>query len=98
MPRVHINAEKYAVADFQKEIRRQQGHYDLMSVRALAGAIGLPHTTLNPKLKEPHKLTVDDLRKIVPVIHPNIGVLLTLLGYSRQEIKKFKEETNNEQP
>lgn len=91
MPRIYQNADKYAVADFQQEVRRQQGHYDLMSVRALAGAMGVPHTTLNPKLKEPKRLTVEELQKLVPVIHPDIGILLTLLGYSKQEIKRFKE-------
>ena len=91
MPRIYQNADKYAVADFQQDIRKQQGYYDLMSVRALAGAMGVPHTTLNPKLKEPKRLTVEELQKLVPVIHPDIGILLTLLGYSKQEIKRFKE-------
>ena len=96
MPRIHQNAQKYAVADFQKDVRRQQGVYNLMSVRSLAGAAGIPHTTLNPKLKEPGRLTVEDIQKLVAVIHPNIEILLTLLGYSRQEIKRFKEASNNE--
>ena len=94
MPRIYQNAQKYAVADFQQEIRRQQGHYDLMSVRALAGAMGIPPTTLNPKLKEPHRLTVEEVQKLVTAIQPDIGVMLTLLGYSNQVIKKFKEDKN----
>ena len=96
MPRIHQYAEKYAIADFQQDIRRQQGHYDLMSVRALAGAVGIPHTTLNPKLKDPKKLTVEDLQKIIPVIHPDIETLLVLLGCSRQEINKFRRQCNEE--
>ncbi len=89
MPRIRQKMEEYAVADFQQEIRRQQGHHDLMSVRALARAMGVPHTTLNSKLKEPHKLTVEEIQKLVPVLHPDIGILLTLLGYSKQEVKKY---------
>lgn len=91
MPRIYQNTQKYVVADFQQEIRRQQGHYNLMSIRALAGAMGVPPTTLNPKIKEPSRLTVEELQKMVSVIQPDIGVMLTLLGYSNQAIKKFKE-------
>ncbi len=89
MPRIRQKAKEYAVADFQQEIRRQQGYHNLMSVRALAKAIEVPHTTLNPKLKEPHKLTVAEIQKLVSVLHPDIGILLTLLGYSKQEIEKY---------
>ena len=95
MPRIYQNADKYAVADFQQEIRKQQGRYNLMSARSLAGAVGIPHTTLTPKLHEPSKLTVADLQKLVPAIHPDPVILLGLLGYSRQEIKRFKEENTN---
>ena len=92
MPRIYQYADKYAVADFQQEIRKQQGHYNLMSARSLAGAVGIPHTTLTPKLHEPDRLTVRDLQKLIRAIHPDPGSLLVLLGYSKQEIKKFKEE------
>lgn len=97
MPRLTQNAEKYAVADFQQEIRRRQGHHNVMSVRSLAALAGIPHTTLNPKLHDPDKLLVSDIRKLVKTIHPDIGILLSLLGYSKQEIKKFKEKANEEQ-
>lgn len=92
MPRIIQNAEKYAVADFQQEIRRRQGHHNVMSVRSLADFVGIPHTTLNPKLHEPDRLLVSEVRKLVKAIHPDIGILLVLLGYSKQEIKKFKED------
>lgn len=91
MPRINQNAEKYAVADFQQEIRKQQGTYNVMSVRSLADLAGIPHTTLNPKLHDPNKLLVSDIRKLVKAIQPDIGIMLTLLGYSNQAIKKFKE-------
>jgi len=94
VPRIYQNADKYAVAGFQQEIRKQQGQYNLMSVRSLAGAVGIPHTTLTPKLHEPHKLTIGDLQKLIKTIHPDPGILLILLGYSKQEIKKYKEDNN----
>lgn len=91
MPRIYQNSEKYTIEDFRRNIRQQQGYYDLMSVRSLAKAMGVPHTTLSPKLKDPLKLTVEEIQKLVSVLHPDIDILLALLGYSRQEIKRFKE-------
>ncbi len=92
MPRIRQNAEAYAVADFQKEVRMCQGEQNLMSVRALADAIDVAHSTLYPKIKSPGKFTVAELQRIVPVLHPDIKIVLTLLGYSAGEIRKFKEE------
>lgn len=91
MPRISQYAEKYAVEDFQRELRRQQGHYDLMSVRSLAEKAGIPPSTLNPKIHDPDKLLVAELRKLIRTVHPDIGAVLPLLGYSNQEIKNFKE-------
>jgi len=91
MPRIYQNADRYAIADFQQEIRRRQGHYDLMSVRALAEKIGMPQSTLNPKINDPDRLLLPELRKLIRTIHPDIGITLVLLGYTHQEIKKFKE-------
>lgn len=96
MPRINQKADEYARADFQREIRTRQGFYDLMSLRALAEASGIPHTTLWAKLKDPDKLEVADLRKLVKVICPDPLILLALLGYSKQDIRRVKntlEET-----
>lgn len=89
MPRIHQNAERYAKEDFQKEIRRQQGEYNLMSQRSLAEAAGIPQPTLWAKLKDPDKLDVVDLRKIVAAICPDPFVLLALVGYDRKTIRNF---------
>lgn len=91
MPRIRQYDEKYAKADFQTEIRRQQGHYNLMSCRSLSHAVGIPHSTLNPKLNDPTKLTVEDFQKLVPVLHPDPAPVLALLGFSKKEIQNFKE-------
>ena len=89
MPRIHQCAERYVKEDFQTEIRRQQGQYNLMSVRSLARASGIANTTLQAKLRDPDKLEVADLRKLVATIHPDPGVVLALLGYESREIKKL---------
>ena len=90
MPRIHQYDEKYVKTDFQTEIRRQQGEQNLMSCRALAQAAKIPHSTLNPKIDDPFKLTVKDLRKLIPVLHPDPAPVLALLGYSKKDIEKFR--------
>lgn len=92
MPRILQNATQYAEKDFLQDLRSKQGYYGLRSDRALAQAAGIPSTTLHPKMQNPKKFSVADLQKIIPVVHPDIGTLLILLGYSKQAIKKFKEE------
>ena len=91
MPRITQNSEKYAKEDFQKEIRSKQGYHDLMSQRALADAAGIPHSTLWAKLKDPDKLEVADLRKLVKTICPDPLILLALVGYSKQDMKRVRK-------
>lgn len=88
MPRIRQYAEKYAREDFQTEIRKQQGVYNLMSVRALAREAGIPHNTLGAKLKDPDRLEVADLRKLVETIEPDPAALLALVGYDSKTIKR----------
>lgn len=88
MPKIKQYADEYARRDFQTEIRIRQGQYDLMSINALARATGIPATTLGPKLKDPDKMDVVDLRKIVKTVHPDPVAVLTLLGYTGKEIRK----------
>lgn len=92
MPRIRQNEEQYAVEDFKRECRCRLGYYNIPSVRALATEMDMSHATLNPKMNDPLKLGVPDLRKLIRTLHPDIGIVLSLLGYSRQEIKKFKED------
>ena len=91
MPRLRQNAERYAREDFQTEIRKKQGEHDLMSVRALARALGIPATTLGPKLEEPDKLKVEDLRKLVAVLALDPLAVLALLGYDNKTIRQVAE-------
>jgi predicted transcriptional regulator len=89
MPRIRQLADKYAREDFSKEIRRKQGEMELMSVRALAEATDIPPSTLGPKLREPDKMDVVDLRKIVKTLSPDPAVVLRLLGYETKTANKY---------
>ncbi len=94
MPRIMQNAETYAVTDFQREIRICQGKHDLMTIRSLAEAMGMPVSTLHAKYRNPRGLTAADFRKLVNVLHPDPGATLALLGYTAKEIKKFREDNH----
>lgn len=91
MPKIRQNADRYAADGFRKEVRIKQGENDLMSKTALAEEADLPRTTLTKRLADPDSMTFGEFKKLNLAIHPDIGVVLTLLGYSSKEIKKFRE-------
>ena len=89
MPRIRQYAEKYSREAFQKEIRRKQGERKLMSVRALARETEIPATTLGPKLEDPDKLKVEDLKRLVAALSPDPAAVLGLLGYDSKTIRRY---------
>lgn len=93
MPRIPQYAAKYAEQDFRKELYcRLAERYEQVSVRALAREIGACQGTLNAKIRnKTTALEIGELQKIVPVLTPDPGIVLTLLGYTPQQIKRFKE-------
>lgn len=96
MPRIRQYGEKYAVEDFRREIRCRQGYYNLMTIQAVANAAGIPRSTLHMKLQAPETMGVEDLRKLIPVLHPDPRSVLALLGYTKKEINQFcKGEPDN---
>lgn len=92
MPRIRQYADKYAAEDFRKEIRIRQGENDLMSQTLLAAEVGIPRTTLIKRLAEPMGMSFGEFRMLNKAIHPDIGVVLTLLGYTAKEISRFRKE------
>lgn len=91
MPRIPQYARKYAVEDFQKEVRRQMGEYDLMTKKAVADAAGLDYTTLTRRLKEPGSFTLDQLAKLVKVLRLDPWPILQLAGYSKKDTKSVEK-------
>ena len=86
MPRIRQNAEQYAVADFQKELRIRRAEYELQSIQSLSDVTGIPLTSLWKNLKEPLTLRVSVLEAIVKAVHPDARIVLALLGYTTKEI------------
>ena len=93
MPRIREYAMRYAEEDFKKELfRKMAERYEKISVRALAQETGISHSALNVKIRQDNtNLDIGELRKIVPLLNPDPGIVLKLLGYTPQQIKRFKE-------
>ena len=93
MPRIKPYEEKYLEQDFKKEVYRCLAErYDEVSVRALSRETGISQSTLNTKIRHSHNnLDIGELRKIVPLLNPNPGIILKLLGFTPAQIKRFKE-------
>lgn len=85
MPRIRQNAQQYARDDFLREVRVRMAYLNIPCNQDLADLAGIPNSTLTGKLKEPDKLTVDQLRRIVQVIDPDPEVLLKFLGSNRKK-------------
>lgn len=93
MPRIRQYADRYAEEDFKKELfRKMADRYEQISVRALARETGISHSALNVKIRSDNtNLDIGELRRIVPILNPDPGILLKLLGYTPAQIKRFKE-------
>lgn len=99
MPRIKMNYSQYAEEDFRKEIYRQlTNRYESVSIRALAREVGVSQSSLNVNLRhKPNNLDVGLLRLIIPILKPDPGVVLRLLGYSSQDITRFKKQGSKEE-
>lgn len=93
MPRIVQYAQRYAEADFRKEVQTRQGAHGLMSQQSLADASGIPRPTLRKRLLQPDSMTVEEFRKLVSAVHPDPVIVLTLLGYSKKDLKKLVQES-----
>lgn len=92
MPRIKQLYPKYANEDFIKELRRKMVDYNYTSFKHVAEAMQVAPRTVYRRVEDPEKFSVGDFRRLIPVLHPDPGIVLVLLGYSKQDIKRFKQE------
>lgn len=92
MPRIKQYAEMYAIEAFLRDIREKQGYFDLMNVRALSDASGIPYQTLLRRLQNPNDFTILELRKLNAAIKLNPITILEMLGFSKKEINQITVE------
>lgn len=94
MPRLRANSAIYAENDFRKELyRRLTDRYETVSIRALAREVNVSQSSLNTYLRHNIiNLDVGVLQKIIPVLKPDPAAVLKLLGYTGEDIRKFKNK------
>lgn len=92
MPRLRVYAAQYSEEDFRKEVfKKMAERYEDISIRALARESGISPSTLNNRIRHDiSNLDVSELRQIVPILKPDPAVILKLLGYTGDDIRKFK--------
>lgn len=94
MPRIRQYEAQYAETDFRKELyRRMTDRYDTVSIRALARESGISQSSLNNHLRHNIvNLDVGVLQKIIPLLKPDPAAVLKLLGYTGEDIRRFKKK------
>lgn len=92
MPRIRQNAQKYAEEDFRKGVRHFMVDAGFESLKEVAAAAGIPHSTLCKRIQQPDTMTAREMRSLFPVVRPPAAVLLALLGYPAKEIKNMEDD------
>jgi hypothetical protein len=79
MPRIRQNADKYRKRDFEGRCRARMA---LMGIgdRELAQMVGMSHTTLWRRIREPGTMRVDELVRIVKALELGNDDVLGLVG------------------
>ena len=90
MPRIKQLEGTYRTQDFLKAFRRGQAEADLMCLSDVAEAADIPYSTLWKRMKEPDKLTVAELRKLIEAVPVASLDVLAFLGRSIKDITKEK--------
>ena len=88
MPRIKQMDGEYRKKDFLKAFRRGQAEADLMHLNDVAEAAEIPYSTLWKRMREPDKLTVSELRKLITVVPIAPLDVLAFLGVSTKDITR----------
>ena len=91
MPRIAINAKKYAMHDLGSYIvdrRRRMG----MSQAALAKELGISQQQVSYMEKNPGRIAVEDLYELVKILQFDIAPLSKAFGKTTQDIRALAKE------
>ena len=91
MARPDFVTQAAAEDGFIRELRARFAWHGITSATDIAGKIGVPKTTWCRKMREPDSMFARDIRKVVKTVKPDPSVVLEFLGYSRQDIKKWRD-------
>lgn len=92
MPRIKQLEAQYVVKDFWVELDGQSGRQGLRSNAALGNEIGITAHSVGNYRKNPSPMRLETMQKLVKLLHPDIGVVLRLIGYTEKEIRAFAKQ------
>ena len=95
MPRIRQYASKYAKEDILTEIREKMGRYNLMQIRSLSNASGIPYDILRRRLMNPDDLTIAEIRKLNTVLHLDLAKVSAFMGYCTRDVKAFLDSAED---
>lgn len=92
MPKLRQLESQYNERDFLAEIEGKR-RYNRLSNDEFGKKIGLSGKTVCGYKKDPGKIQLETMQKMVKAIEPDIRVVLKYLGYTDKQIKNFAKET-----
>ena len=92
MPKIRQYADKYAQDDFLKELGSRCVWAGYQTNEDLGKAIGTCGASVSNYKKDPGRIRLDTMQKMIKTLKLDPGVVLRFLGYSSQDIRKFAKE------
>ena len=91
MPRIRQKAETYRNEDFRRDVLSRLALLGIQQ-HDLAEHLGVCDGTVSVMLRNPEKIQVERLRKMIAFLGLEPGCILRFAGYSQKEIKKESTE------
>ena len=92
MPKIRQYAEKYAQDDFVKEIGAKSVWAGFHTNEELGNAVGVSAASVGNYKRDPSKIQIKTMQKLISVLQLDPGIVLRFLGYSTQDIRKFAKD------
>ena len=89
MSKLRQNAALYQTKDFIREVDVRCAYLGLRNNEAVGKALGITGRTVANHRKDPGKMDVCILKKMVKILSLDPGEVLLFLGYSAKDINKF---------
>lgn len=87
MPRIRQKADTYRNEDFRRDVLVRLAYLGI-NQHDLAEHLGVCDGTISIMLRQPEKISVERLRKIIAFLDLEPASILRLTGYSQRDIKK----------
>lgn len=91
MPRIRQKADVYRNEDFRRDVLVQLAQMGIHQ-RDLADQLGVCDATISVMLRQPEKIQVDRLRKLISLLKLPLETALRLLGYQTKAIREVMDE------